>query len=192
MPADDLPLQQIVYGQNTISFLPFAPPAPALAVPFLQLVALHEGHLIDSASLAHLYSNEYSPAPDADRKSQAEQIPYPDAEDRIVVEGDVRRCLTQLQFECQWAVGDRMGGVGWMDFSKDGEKTAWSAGTFSRDGADGVEMAVVDSKSLEEKVKALETISFVDSFVERRIEILLDVRHHSLPSVYELIVSCTG
>lgn len=187
MPADDLPLQQIVYGKNTISFLPFAPPAPALAIPFLQLVALHEGHLIPPSSLAALYSHESAPTLNVDRKSQTEQIPFPDNGDGIpVIQGDVRRSLNQLQFECQWAVGDSMGGVGWMDFSDEGEKeekTAWSAGAFARENV-GVnrEVAMELGGSLEDSVRATDSNSFCDAFVERRIETLLDVRRLSQPT----------
>lgn len=59
VPFDDLNVQQIHLSPHAppATFLSFAPPAPALAVPFLHLLSLHAGHVPFTGALEKLYDS---------------------------------------------------------------------------------------------------------------------------------------
>lgn len=182
IPFDELALQKIVLGPDLSTlYLEFASPAKELAVPFLELVALSEGHIIPREHLLHLYDSDSRPPrhPAWLTHGPADAHPHPNPSSPAP-EPDLRRALAQLQFECQWAIGDRMGGIGWMDFTPErDERTAWSAGTYrtvpppplarmDQDGEDVLAATVV----------AAEALSFADAFLARRTATHLEVRPH--------------
>ncbi|BGP28403.1 hypothetical protein JCM10296v2_000135 [Rhodotorula toruloides] len=59
VPFDNLNVQQIHLSPHAspANFLSFAPPAPALAAPFLYLLSLHAGHVPFTAALETLYDS---------------------------------------------------------------------------------------------------------------------------------------
>lgn len=100
IPLDDLPLQAI---------LRFAMPASHIAVPYLQLVALYEGHQISAPLVADMYTNRAGAIEDLERDEElliADKGPlHPRLS--VNVHGsklDLRQALLQLQFACEGAI----------------------------------------------------------------------------------------
>lgn len=176
IPFIDLALQPIVHNSDRLPFLSFAPPEPSIAVPFLSLVALSEGHVLPQADLERLYDTARAakvPLGQGQGASDWPLSPLP-IDEAAVGGGDLRRALLRLQFECQWAVG---GGAAWEEEGKEGE-TEWSEGRLMLDG-DEVEEAVVAAMEVDEaKVepvavldrmsRAADCLSFADAFLARR------------------------
>lgn len=149
--------------------LDFAPPEAAVAVPFLQLVALSEGHILTDADLRHLYDTEsLISAPLILQDGPSQPIPHPWSPP-VRAAPDLRRALVQLQFNCQWAIGGFSGGV-----ASAGE-TSWSVGTYQAPGA-GEEVEALRPEShahdltdaLEDVLVKADALSFADAFVCRR------------------------
>ncbi|SCZ91408.1 BZ3500_MvSof-1268-A1-R1_Chr1-2g01389 [Microbotryum saponariae] len=189
IPFSDIGLQTINTGRSdhTEAWLPFAPPEPELAAAFLNLVALAEGHIVTEYAAHRLYV-DISPAPnlpDFVTNGFADPLPHPYPTDSRVETTapipDLRRSLMQLQFECQWGVGDPSG-IGWMDFEPGREaRTNWSFRTLNEErdrdwyGSDlnlGILRSVGDP--LESYATAMEARSFVDAFVSRRPAVALE------------------
>ncbi|GAA5918474.1 hypothetical protein JCM1841_003986 [Sporobolomyces salmonicolor] len=202
IPTDDLGLQKISFPSSPAlaSSLDFAPPEPALSIPFLQLVALSEGHLLTASSLTHLFIQNSRSSPNPPwllNASRSRALPHPYS-NAPLVSVDLRKAMMQLQWECQWGLGDPTGGVGWMDLENEKvreERTSWSVGTlerkekpkkekFKKEGKEQPEKMEVDGsgrnkaeRELEELKKAwiaADSLSFADAYVSRRIETLLE------------------
>jgi len=177
-----------------VTFLSFAPPEPSVVVPFLQLVALTEGHIFPQSDVAALYDQTRA-APLPLWYGGSKELP---AAPRAVDEaeeggGDVRRALMRLQVECAWRVG---GG----DVSE-GE-TEWSEGRIVGGGSDDMvefEEKGAGDKSMEVETKAganvdaLERMaagadgrSFADAFVARRQHVALLVSQTFIRSTGEV------
>ncbi|KDE03812.1 hypothetical protein MVLG_05752 [Microbotryum lychnidis-dioicae p1A1 Lamole] len=189
IPFSDIGLQIINTGRSdqTEAWLPFAPPEPELAAAFLNLVALAEGHIVSEYAAHQLYVDiSRAPiSPDFVTNGFADPLPHPYPTDSRVETTapipDLRRSLMQLQFECQWGVGDPSG-IGWMDFEPGREaRTIWSFRTLNEErdrdwyGSDlnfGILRSVGDP--LESYATAMEARSFVDAFVSRRPAVALE------------------
>lgn len=114
-----LAIQEILYYRS---------PPPSIANPYLQLIALSEGHLLTSKQVSTIYDSTSLPL-----KSHSSLQPFPSngplhvfsnftSQDTVEpqldlhAEGvengrsrDFRKAIFQIQFWCQWAVGfDRM------------------------------------------------------------------------------------
>ncbi|KAL8278204.1 hypothetical protein RQP46_009377 [Phenoliferia psychrophenolica] len=172
IPFDNLALQPIRLDGFTSDTLEFAPPEPELAVSFLQLAALSQGHILSTRDLQHLYDEESRLTPTIIHQDGPSQpLPHPGSAD-VRAPRDLRRALTQLQFECQWAVGDPSGGVGWMDLDPErAGRTSWSVGTYSRPvtgrSTNGSSTRAPPS-DLATALSKAESLSFSDAFVDRR------------------------
>lgn len=189
IPFDDLGLQQVDQGADfSIPYLTFDAPEPEVVVPFLQLVALDQGHIIDPSDLAQLYQSTKPDQVDSWLlRGPADPLPhpFPTASPPSL---DLRKALATLQFSCQWGVGDAAGGVGWMELSaqKD-EQTLWSMGTLMKQISDDAPVSDVPvplRPTMEDLEASAETLSFADSFVERRNIVLLDVRRSAVFGLY--------
>lgn len=164
--------------------LHFAPPEPAVVTPFLQLVALSEGHLLSAPDLTYLYDVE-SRAPNNVllQDGPASPLPHPFSP-AVRPLPDLRRALLQLQFECQWAVGDNMGGVDWMDLSKERDtRTSWSSGTYEGKAREQDEERGAAADSLEVACDKLDALSFADAYVRRRTDVAIEVSSFNSSSV---------
>lgn len=157
IPQLDLPLQRMIIDSHTVSFLSFEPPPASLVVPFLQLVALSEGHHLSAAALERLYAGSAYLLPtwiDNYRVPSWNDVSYPKRQ------LDLRKTLAQLQLQ-----GKRL-------------KAAETAGAL---GDGGPARKLGTDEVLEVKLDAMvvttEAISFADAFVARRYEILLEVRN---------------
>ncbi|SCV67990.1 BQ2448_111 [Microbotryum intermedium] len=190
IPFSELGLQTINTGGSASpeKWLPFAPPEPRFGASLLRLVALAEGHILTEASTTRLYLDS-SPAPDLPdfvTNGYADPLPHPYPTDPRVETAapipDLRRSLMQLQFECQWAVGDP-GGVSRMEVEEGKEtRTNWSFSTLNEN-RDRIETSVVSINfeiirevrgRLESYAIATEAQSFVDAFVSRRPAVALE------------------
>ncbi|ORY80273.1 hypothetical protein BCR35DRAFT_92911 [Leucosporidium creatinivorum] len=189
IPLDDLGLQLVEEGATTLPFLPFDAPSPDLAEPFLELVALNEGHILPRTAVTSLYtSTERTTSLPWLTRGAADPFPHP-FPTTLEPAADLRQALAQLQFSCQWAVGDIAGGAGWSHDSGE-EVTAWSVGTLpSMDepkeshpaqarrlegSKDGVDTAVATLEAV------ADSVSFADAYVSRRNAVLLEVSELSL------------
>lgn len=170
-----------MHGDDRKPFLSFAPPEPSVAAPYLQLVALSEGHIFPSPDFVKLY-DQTTAAPLPTWYSGGKDWPAPP---RLVDEaeeggGDVRRALMRLQVECGWRIG---GGA-----VKEGE-TEWSEGQLFEGEATavaGVDQVTGDSRMeveaeqgpasvevLTRMATAADGVSFADAFVARRLPVML-------------------
>ncbi|CEH17719.1 Replication factor C, subunit RFC1 (large subunit) [Ceraceosorus bombacis] len=108
VPLSDLPVQEV---------LQFCSPTPSIAVPYLQTIALAEGHMLDSDELAELYDTTTTlHDPLSERRVAANGPLHPatelihserrcDIDSSPTVSHDLRAALNQIQFACQHAVG---------------------------------------------------------------------------------------
>ncbi|PWN46009.1 hypothetical protein IE81DRAFT_319377 [Ceraceosorus guamensis] len=108
VPLSDLPVQEV---------LQFCSPTPSIAVPYLQIIALAEGHMLDSDELTELYHTTTTlHDPLSERRVAANGPLHPatelihserrcDIESSPTVSHDLRAALNQIQFACQHAVG---------------------------------------------------------------------------------------
>ncbi|GAA6041615.1 hypothetical protein JCM8097_007769 [Rhodosporidiobolus ruineniae] len=188
IPFDDLGLQQVQLSSSSSAplalSLPFAAPPASLAVPYLSLVALLEGHLLPASALTALYES-YSPAPPypsylCQSQPGERALPHPlsvgYANSRTP---DLRRAVVQLQAELQWRGGAEDGSK-----KKEGE-TRWQVGGLrvpkSEEEAEGEEDAppvvapgAVELDPLERAVLAAEALSAVDALIDRRVRTKLE------------------
>ena len=183
IPLDELGLQLVDQGNDiSLPYLTFDAPESAVAVPFLSLVSLKEGHVLDPAAVAALYeSTKRDLAPPWLIRGPADPLPQPFST-TPAPSSDLRRALSQLQFECQWGVGDTTGGIEWMDLSREkDERTMWSVDTLMPIGSEaeqrtpssaGVNPQPVSLDRLEMIANGL---SFADAFVDHRNKVLLEV-----------------
>ena len=156
-------------------------------MPYLQLVALNEGHVFPQADVARLYDQTRA-APLPLWYGGGKDWPAPP---RLVDEaeeggGDLRRALMKLQVECGWRVG---GGE-----VMEGE-TQWSKGRLVVRGDEraAVERAVDEGgmevegeedtavRKLKRMAMGADSVSFADSFVARRQPVALLVSLPDLP-----------
>lgn len=166
IPINDLPLQKITSKGTTLAFLQFSPPEPSLAVPFLQLLALMDGHIYPSAEMHSTYTTA-SPLVARSKVFRQDQAVLPE-EFADEVSWDLRRTMVRLQWECQSAV------VG----SGSEDSLAEGMSTWFEHPAGGLGDTTLDDGgggSLKSCMRAAETASWADSFVARRIEIASDV-----------------
>ncbi|KAI5480628.1 Rho guanyl-nucleotide exchange factor [Pseudohyphozyma bogoriensis] len=184
IPFHDLALQEISSGSSKLPFLRFAAPEPSIAVPFLQLVALSEGHVISPEALTKLYTmNSLGTIDVATLEGPSFPLTHPTYAG-IESSPDLRKSLNQLQFECQWAVGSTNGGVDWMGLDIPEEEranqTAWSVGTYlGKSGkSGGVIVEAKEEKELrgvEGMLVGAEALSFVDAYVARRSAVQFEI-----------------
>ncbi|BGP36274.1 hypothetical protein JCM10449v2_000172 [Rhodotorula kratochvilovae] len=186
VPFADLGLQQIVPNPSTppANFLSFAAPEPSLAVPYLQLVALREGHILPTANVTTLYSafsrSRPYPAWLTAQQPGVRPLPHP-LSSAPLPSDDLRKALMQLQVECGWGVGGRASANGWLEAGKEGE-TRWSEGTLRvpRDDGDvetptaGLPAANGVGDAFERAARAADALSFADAHVARHIAVLIE------------------
>lgn len=169
IPYAELGLQMISRGGMEFAYLPYEAVEPEVALPFLRLVALSEGHIIPLSNLTSLYNLD-SPAPPTpsyffkahgDAYPSYQPLPCP----------DLRKALSQLQFECQWALG--VSAVTWMDFDTvgRGERTAWSRW---KEGVTPSPSGENCTAPLDYMV-AVEALSFMDAYISRSTIDLIEV-----------------
>lgn len=205
IPLDDLGLQLVEDGASTLRYLPFDAPSPELAVPFLELIALREGHILSRTAVSSLYASTIhaSSLPWLTRGA-ADPLPhpFPTMPDPAA---DLRHALTQLQFSCQWGIGDTLGGIGWAQSSGENE-TVWSVGALpSVEPPKDLHLAHArrleadqDSATIEDKTTistidaVVDSLSFADAYVSRRNVVLLEVSERvcacALSSIRKLIL----
>ncbi|PWN34072.1 uncharacterized protein FA14DRAFT_161617 [Meira miltonrushii] len=103
IPIQGLPIQKI---------LQFAKPSISLAVPYLQLISLCEGHQLDESKAAELYCDTIR----SEEQSQYnEQLMLPthgplmntQNGDIAELKFDLRQAIMQLQYECKWTKSSR-------------------------------------------------------------------------------------
>ncbi|GAA5987054.1 hypothetical protein JCM11641_007823 [Rhodosporidiobolus odoratus] len=190
IPFADLGLQEIILYSHLVpqKYLEFAAPSPSLAVPYLGLLALHEGHLIDSPTLSALYDASSSrPYPPYLAQSQPGDRPIPHPLSGAPLPSrDLRKAVMQLQFEGQrrGMRGEESGegNEGMSRWCVDGVrvlKREEEEGEEPEQGSNGAQLrAGVSSmqsgeeqnelKRLETVVGATEVLSATDALVERR------------------------
>ncbi|TNY23810.1 hypothetical protein DMC30DRAFT_388948 [Rhodotorula diobovata] len=197
VPFDDLGLQQVVFSPSAppVNFLSFAAPSPDLAVPYLQLVALREGHILSASTVASLYSR-FSPSrpyPAWLTQQQPGERPLPHPLSSMPLPSDdLRKALMQLQFECGWGLPGRAEPAG--SHGAPGEpETMWCEGALRvPPDAEDVDVPVaatsassgtpsltkngasVGVDALERATQAADALSFADAHVSRRIAVLLE------------------
>ncbi|GAA6007598.1 uncharacterized protein JCM10292_003938 [Rhodotorula paludigena] len=198
IPFHELNVQQIVHHQSAppVSYLSFAAPPASLIVPYLQLVALREGHVNAPATLSTLYesfsrSRPYPPwmlqqqAPLGGRGERP--IPHPLAKAPLPSD-DLRKALMQLQFECQWGIGGPGSGVGRTSKAKGHEngsqtETRWSEGTLRvppepdeavAPHANGDAVSLNADDAFDRAVRAADALSYADAHVARRVSVLIE------------------
>ncbi|GAA6055540.1 hypothetical protein JCM3770_006777 [Rhodotorula araucariae] len=187
IPFDDLGLQQIVPNPSASpsNFLSFAAPEPLVAVPYLQLVALREGHILPASTVSMLYtafsrSRPY-PAWLTTQQPGVRPLPHP-LSSAPLPSDDLRKALMQLQAECGWGVGGCASAEGWLDAGAAGE-TRWSERTLhvppdevevEGEGlAAGAPVGDADD-AFERAVRAADALSFADASIARRIAVLIE------------------
>ncbi|GAA5930249.1 hypothetical protein JCM3775_004340 [Rhodotorula graminis] len=197
VPFDELGLQQVVTSATTspANFLSFAAPSPDVAVPYLQLVGLREGHILPSSTVDSLYSafsrSRPYPAWLTQQEPGERPLPHP-LSSMPLPSDDLRKALMQLQFECAWGVPGATSGEE-SDGALVEDETAWCEGALrvpiSAEGDDGRSgtQAVLngttgesdgaggrDGKALERAALAADALSFADAHVARRISALIE------------------
>lgn len=96
-------------------------------------------------------------------------------------EPDLRRALTQLQFDSQWALGNSA--IAWMDFTPNRNgRTAWSVPqeVKVKDKTEKIEVdQVKDENALAREVLATEAVSYSDAYISTRFNTIIEVRTSS-------------
>ncbi|GAA5899251.1 uncharacterized protein JCM6883_005158 [Sporobolomyces salmoneus] len=194
IPFDQLGLQKIHLAtaslEEPLEHLPFAPPSSSLITPYLQLVALSEGHLVSPEAIERLYEAEESTTNEGEEAwltlcknaKGVRPLPHPFTSEGKK-EKDLRKALMQLQFELQ-----RDGKS--EKKTKEGEKRWIVGGLGSKESVEGTMLAEASdtSKWLARAVAASDALSFADAEVSRRIETRienLDYDTHTTPSDLE-------
>ncbi|KAH8918390.1 hypothetical protein BT69DRAFT_1225516 [Atractiella rhizophila] len=131
------------------TILHFPSTPPDHSMHLLRLVALSEGHIVPDAELAMLA--EY---------------------------GDLRKALTELQYRCQWAMGDTMGGLGWMAIDEKREGLEFSSGSILPVRGDDSANANMDV-SFKDLTSTLERKSVADAYFGWDFEEVEEVRFPS-------------
>ncbi|GAA5891931.1 hypothetical protein JCM8208_002941 [Rhodotorula glutinis] len=197
VPLDELGLQQVVPSTSAppANFLSFAAPSPDVAVPYLQLVALREGHILPSSTVDSLYStfSRSRPYPAWLTQQQPGERPLPHPLSSMPLPSDdLRKAIMQLQFECAWGVAGASGGDGSGGVQAE-EETTWCEGALRVPRAAGhvdePSGALVGSQGgtmgqrgaggrvdggLERAALAADALSFADAHVARRIAVLIE------------------
>ncbi|GAA6010190.1 hypothetical protein JCM10207_005659 [Rhodosporidiobolus poonsookiae] len=195
IPLRDLGIQQIhlLPSLPPTDSLHFSAPDADLAVPYLALVALREGHVVPPEMLSQLYDASTAlpqPAWVAQTQPGERAVPHPGGEGTVVGQ-DLRRALMAMQAELQWGAGaSEAAKVG----AKDGE-TRWSVGGLRVPVRRGEEdeseelVAVLTgvsslsggekaldpaSEALRQAVRASEALSASDALIDKRIRIRLE------------------
>ncbi|GAA6018238.1 hypothetical protein JCM11491_005644 [Sporobolomyces phaffii] len=179
IPFDQLGLQKIhlpsasAFSDPLVS-LPFSPPAPTLVVPYLELIALSEGHVVEPRLVRRLYARSTVQDDDGDddveswlchRNGKEQGLPHPiraTRDEEVGREGDLRKTITQLQFELSRRQRTGEGLV--VGALRD--ENVEDVGTAAGDQGEGDE--------LERIVRATDSISFADAHVSRRIDTRLE------------------
>lgn len=196
IPLDDLGLQLVDDGDTSLPYLPFDAPSPELAVPFLELVALREGRILSRPAVISLYaSTVHASSLPWLIHGVADPFPHPFPTTPEPA-ADLRQALAQLQFSCQWAIGDAGGGTGWTRALGQTE-TVWSVGAVpsvappkDSQTADarrlGTSQASTrhDDTTLAALDAAADSSSFADAYVSRRNVVLLEVGFDMVFGVY--------
>ncbi|GAA5827161.1 hypothetical protein JCM11251_001147 [Rhodosporidiobolus azoricus] len=190
VPFSDLALQTIAYP--SLSHLPpqpyldFSPPEPALAVPYLQLVALLEGHILPPLALTKVYE-KYSPPrpyPPYLMQTQPGERPLPHPSAQVVASADLRKALMRLEGELVWR-----GGGDDQKMKEDG--TRWQLGglrSFERynnregeeeeNGTSAAQAIMTNGSNSLQALKgastAAEALSSADALIDRRIRVILE------------------
>lgn len=158
-----------------MAYLPYEAVEPEVAVPFLRLVALSEGHILPESNITSLYNLESPAPPTPSHFFKAHGDAYPSYQPLPCP--DLRKALSQLQFECQWALG--VSAVSWMDFNRIGreERTAWSRWKEVVTPAPSSDFCTVQVDSL----VAAEALSFMDAHISRGTIDLIEVSSGLMP-----------
>ncbi|GAA5915527.1 hypothetical protein JCM6882_005926 [Rhodosporidiobolus microsporus] len=195
VPFADLALQKVAHPSRSHlpaqDYLDFAPPEPALAIPYLQLISLLEGHLVAPSTLSQLYEDFSSPAlypPYLAQTQPGERpLPHPMSKAPLKGGGDLRKAVMQLEGELAWR-----GGLGKAQVGDD--ETRWQVGGLRVPKREGEEEEDVEVKKVEggltqldggttldpalEGLKratvAAEALSAADALVDRRIRVFLE------------------
>lgn len=107
-----------------------APPPEQLAVDYLLLIAGNEGHLLSREAVSKLYKSKNC---------------------------DLRASITELNFWCQMAVGDRKGGLEWMLIRSNAEECHNNQGQPLRVVSDGTYCASMGFSCRDQAYDSLET-----------------------------------
>lgn len=187
IPLDTLNLQRVVLPADrstTLTCLPFEAPEPELAIAFLSLVALNEGHVVPARNLARVYDSS-TPHPYPAWMLQQQMGTYrrgggggygarplaPGTSTQPLVSRDMRKALMQLQVECQRGGGIIRGSPGHFGMYEGPVRVPRS-----RDEVEGEEAAVPAAPiSLERAALAAESLSWADACVDTRIESMIEV-----------------
>ncbi|GAA5955051.1 hypothetical protein JCM10213_002588, partial [Rhodosporidiobolus nylandii] len=196
IPAADLGLQQIQYpgAPAPVLYLAFSAPTPDEAVPFLQLIALREGHILDPAALEALYQASTSPSyPAYLAQTQPGDRPLPHPLSGAPLPSrDLRKAVMQLQVELQCGA-DGTESEGDKGKAKEGE-TRWIVGGLKTPSPeeeqeegyeaggnsappslqDSTRMASPALEALRKAEVAAEAMSAADALVDRRMRVRLE------------------
>lgn len=188
IPFDLLNVQRVFSSPDrsfSAQHLSFAAPEPSLAAAFLSLVALNEGHQIPPASLTDLYDRSSSkPYPAWMLQQQmgtsrraggggfGARPLAPDTSTQPLVSRDLRKALMQLEVECQRGRGSGQApSAGRVEIC---EGPVGLAESEQRAREEGSELS--GPGGLEQAALAVDALSWADAYVDRRIEVMIEVR----------------
>lgn len=183
LPLSELPIQTVLH---------FQAPLPALAVPYLQLVALAEGHMLDADEVENLYVATAAAEAAAPSYLPCDGPLHPDTSfanpdrasgDSGQVTYDLRHAIAQLSVWCQWAVGAERDPMGLKaheleKWSSTQESAVWSmtslAGAYAEnddeEGETPAATAPADAPTLLAQLQALRKMADARSFADANLK----------------------
>lgn len=176
MPLDQLPIQEV---------LRFDPPSADIAVPYLQLVALAEGHALSKSSVEQLYSSTgcLNAGADSLLPPSSDGPLHPKIElctterksslgPTLGATYDLRCAINHLHYWCQWAVGASRDPLGllpaarerWHSTGNDTTESVWSQDSLQGSGLTDLSPVTIlgesSGRSTSDRLSGLEQLSW--------------------------------